>query len=455
MPSIKPKQLEGWWRSRGHGWTLHVTPDTFELYDTIGLVSLLRESGSIEQLSECFDRFALASPDELSLFHRGDLTQYQFDRSDGPVTVFPSGQHKDPVANFDFLCQLFDEHHAFLGERGVDWKEANRIYRPRVTASASDEKLLDVFAEMLAPLHDNHVYVASPARVVTSDKLAPLRPGFQEAFGLPTGRVSSRSTVDGIAPQISSILLAEFPRAQSTFRSGCNDVLSWCELEPGIGYINVLRLFGFADTLAARTADDLPHARIDAARFLEDDMAALDREMDRVMIDLASMRAIVVDIRINGGGFDRAGLTIANRFAETERLAYTKQAKWGSTRTTPQEICVHPVQRPSYHRPVVLMTSPLTLSAGEVFALCMRALPNVTTIGETTLGILSDNLLKCLPNGWEASLSNEIYIAADGNVYEVVGVPPEVPAPVFGSGPILEPFRASLAAAVQLARSRL
>ncbi|MEK7793500.1 MAG: hypothetical protein AAB353_03175 [Candidatus Hydrogenedentota bacterium] len=303
MPSIKPNQLEGWWRSRGYGWMLRVTPGAFELYDTVGLVSLLRESGPIDDLFECCDRFAFSGPDELSLFHRGDLTRHQFDRSGGPVTIFPSGQHKDPVSNFNFLCQLFDEHHAFLRERGVDWKEVSRAYRSRVTASASDEKLLDVFSEMLAPLRDNHVYVASPTRVVSSDKLAPLRPDFQRAFRLPTTRVSSRSTVDAIAPQILCTLLADFPSAKSTFRSGCNDVLSWCELEPGIGYINILRLFGFADTVAARTADDLPHSRIEAARFLEDDMAALERELDSVMIDLASMRAIIVDIRINGGGF--------------------------------------------------------------------------------------------------------------------------------------------------------
>ena len=85
----------------------------------------------------------------------------------------------------------------------------------------------------------------------------------------------------------------------------------------------------------------------------------------------------------------------------------------------------------------------------------MRALPNVTTVGEATLGILSDNLLKCLPNGWEVSLSNEIYTAADGNVYEVVGVPPDFSEPVFGGGSILESFRTWLAAAVRLAKSRL
>ena len=61
----------------------------------------------------------------------------------------------------------------------------------------------------------------------------------------------------------------------------------------------------------------------------------------------------------------------------------------------------------------------------------MMALPNVTRMGERTRGVLSDMLLMQLPNGWVVSLSNEIYQAADGRVYEGVGVPPQIPHYVF------------------------
>ena len=56
----------------------------------------------------------------------------------------------------------------------------------------------------------------------------------------------------------------------------------------------------------------------------------------------------------------------------------------------------------------------------------MNALPQVTTIGETTQGGLSDLLFVFLPNGWLVTLSNEQYTSHDRIVYEGVGIPPEI-----------------------------
>lgn len=53
-------------------------------------------------------------------------------------------------------------------------------------------------------------------------------------------------------------------------------------------------------------------------------------------------------------------------------------------------------------------------------------LKHVTIIGSRTQGILSDMYESRLPNGWEVSLSNEIYFCAKGKVYELVGVPPHI-----------------------------
>ena len=72
-----------------------------------------------------------------------------------------------------------------------------------------------------------------------------------------------------------------------------------------------------------------------------------------------------------------------------------------------------------------LLTSDITLSAGEVFALYMRALPNVRHVGETTRGAFSDTTNKPLPNGWTLVLPSEIYRDPEGQSYEVRGLPPQ------------------------------
>jgi carboxyl-terminal processing protease len=77
------------------------------------------------------------------------------------------------------------------------------------------------------------------------------------------------------------------------------------------------------------------------------------------------------------------------------------------------------------------MTSNVTVSAAEILTLAMRALPNVTHVGETTRGSLSDMLAKRLPNGWSVTLSNEVYLDAHGKGWEGAGIAPSLAIPVF------------------------
>jgi C-terminal processing protease CtpA/Prc len=101
----------------------------------------------------------------------------------------------------------------------------------------------------------------------------------------------------------------------------------------------------------------------------------------------------------------------------------------------------------------VVLTSPLCVSAGEVLALAMRALPQAVIMGQPTAGMLSDNLVKPLPNGWTLSLSNEVYMSCDGQVFEGRGIVPDVPEVVMEASQFVPALHASLVSAVRLLRS--
>jgi C-terminal processing protease CtpA/Prc len=58
----------------------------------------------------------------------------------------------------------------------------------------------------------------------------------------------------------------------------------------------------------------------------------------------------------------------------------------------------------------------------------LRARPNTRSFGRPTYGALSDPFYYRLPNGWKGAVSNEIYRASDGQVYEGVGIPPDHPS---------------------------
>jgi C-terminal processing protease CtpA/Prc len=79
---------------------------------------------------------------------------------------------------------------------------------------------------------------------------------------------------------------------------------------------------------------------------------------------------------------------------------------------------------------VIVLTSPLTASAAEVFLMAMQTFPYVTIMGEPTSGGYSDILFRQLPMGWSFGLSNEVYRASDGEIYEKIGLPPNVVVPL-------------------------
>jgi C-terminal processing protease CtpA/Prc len=133
-----------------------------------------------------------------------------------------------------------------------------------------------------------------------------------------------------------------------------------------------------------------------------------------------------VDARFNGGGNDAVALRIMGSFTSERRLAFTKKAVEGAGFTDTQSVYFAPTVSTPFTGPVYYLQSGNTVSAAEIFTLAMMALPNATRIGTRTYGVLSDMLGKRLPNGWSFSLSNEIYLAVDGKLYEGLGIPPGV-----------------------------
>jgi carboxyl-terminal processing protease len=442
--------IRGVWESEGYGWILEFSSKGYALHHATALNCVAAERGSFNEFERCYDRIN-AHEEHLSLHQAGDLTRYHFRRIGflPEVPQFEPGSNRDPALNFDSLWQQFREHYAFFGLHRVDWDDCGRRFRNRVTEQLGDDELFALCAELLQPLDDGHVTLAAGARHYQRVRRPDLREAVQAELRTPNGRITPRTTVDALAARFEPLLLAPFEATRTPLRRACNDLLSWCELVPGVGYLSVLRLFGFADTGAARRADDLPRSRLELAGFLRTDMMALESALDVIFAELRHCRSLVLDLRFNGGGFDRAGLVIARRLADRRRVAFAKRALTNKGFTLDQAMHVDSGHRP-FSGPVVVLTSPLCVSAGEILVLALRALPQVTVLGESTAGMLSDNLIKPLPNGWELSLSNEVYTSGDGLEFEGRGIVPDVAAPVLDARQLVPVLHRSLAAAVEL-----
>ena len=103
------------------------------------------------------------------------------------------------------------------------------------------------------------------------------------------------------------------------------------------------------------------------------------------------------------------------------------------TRWTPgQPSVVRPSTRPGFKGPVVELTGPLTISAGETMTQAlMGRMPKVVRIGESTQGVFSDILVRTLPNGWLFGLPNEVFRTPDGKTFDGQGIPPDIAVSVF------------------------
>jgi len=144
---------------------------------------------------------------------------------------------------------------------------------------------------------------------------------------------------------------------------------------------------------------------------------------------LNDTKGIVVDIRDNPGGNDATAQYVAGRFAASRHLYMNVRKKNGPghfdfTNVIPWH--VEPTGGTRYIKPVILLTSRWTESAGETFTLAMNELENITQMGDYTSGGFSDNIARELPNGWFYFMSIGDYRAADGESYEGIGIQPEI-----------------------------
>jgi C-terminal processing protease CtpA/Prc len=200
------------------------------------------------------------------------------------------------------------------------------------------------------------------------------------------------------------------------------------------------------------------------SRYSEDkefarQLVALENALDAIFKDAAKWTGLVIDVRINGGGSDVFGISIASRLATQEYLAYSKVIRNdihdSDHRTPPQPVIVHISQRPGFRGPVVLLTSADSVSAAETFTMAvLDRQPHVIRVGENTQGVFSDVLGRKLPNGWSFGLPNEIYLTKDGRAFDGMGVPPDVEVPIFPTEDLANGRDSALNKAVELLASK-
>ncbi|MEV1021234.1 S41 family peptidase [Streptomyces sp. NPDC050264] len=390
--------VEGLWRVNGYGTVLSVTDGRLQEYQTT-------KAGCVRGDSARRTAPGRYTSDEGAVYTVRPQGTLQFDGSPGHrelrrIAELPASCGRPmpatPVAAFDVFWQSFEENYPFFAAKDIDWHAVRDAYRPRVHAGTTRDELFTIFSEMVTPLYDAHVAVVDGDR-----HFAEVRPGTtmpSEELDTEVREFVARRDLGGKAPR-------EFAGGR----------IGYADLPGGQGY---LRISGFAG-YAGQERSYAVH------------QAELDKALDAVLTSerTASLKGLIIDLRINGGGYDSLGLHIAERLTDTPYIAYRKRTQY----TRPQPITVEPTRgAPRYSGPVALLTGGSTVSAGETFTQALIDRPGGTVrVGEATQGVFSDTMARKLPNGMEVWLPNEKFLTRSGTTFDGTGIPPHLRTPVF------------------------
>ncbi len=281
-----------------------------------------------------------------------------------------------PLGNFQVLWQTIDEKYCFIAEKKVDWDSVYQVFRPQVAKlDNNDERaLFDIFYAMLNTLNDGHVNLYTPFDVSACS-------AWYENYPLVYN---------------STILFSD-------------KYLGNYKTAGGI-YYNLLE----ADSVGLMRCGSFSNA-----------VSALN--MYYVFTFFNDCKALILDVRHNGGGDLENAYRLASFFFEEKKTVGYQQHKNGRGHddfSEYQEIVIEP-SKIKWLRPVIILTDRYSYSATNSFANAMQYAANCAIVGQQTGGGGGLPLSYELPNGWMVRFSSVRMVNADYQSIEN-GVKPDV-----------------------------
>jgi len=262
-----------------------------------------------------------------------------------------------PEGNFEALWKIIDEHYCFFDykqqEYGLDWQQVYRKYKPQAKGQMTNAQLFEVLSNMLAELRDGHVNLSAAHDY---------------------GRYWS--WYEDYPANFSDTLLRHYLGTDYKMAAG----LDYRILDDNIGYI---RYESFTNGVG-------------------------DGNLDDVLAFMMLCRGLIIDVRSNGGGNLTNAEKLAARFCQEKTLVGYTQHKTGKGHSDFSDMeprYLEPSSRIRWHKPVCVLTNRHVFSAANEFVSYMKALPQVTIVGDKTGGGAGMPFSSSLPNGWSVRFS--------------------------------------------------
>jgi C-terminal processing protease CtpA/Prc len=282
-----------------------------------------------------------------------------------------------PLTNFEYLWNECDKKYSYFELKEVDWNATHDKYKAMIYDGMSQDSLFKVMGSMLRELKDDHTNLMSRFNI--------------SYFGtqkLGKDNYDARILRDNYLPPnyyVSGPFLHDF----------------LLNTNNEIGYI---RFSGFT--------------------------GAVDNEnLNFILERYKNTKGLVLDLRENGGGYISDIYKILGRFVEVPTdLFYSrlKNGKGHNDFSSPEVAKVQPSLQTRYTKKVMVLIDRGTYSAGSIFSLSTKALPNMVLVGDSTGGGLGLPNGGQLPNGWTYRFSVSQGMDLNLNNSYEKGVPPDI-----------------------------
>ena len=262
-----------------------------------------------------------------------------------------------PQGNFEALWRIIDQHYCFFDYKheqyGLDWNEVHERYKKQFDSDMTILQQFEVLANMLGELRDGHVNIYTPFDVARNWTWHENHPS-----------------------NFSDSLLNKYLGTDYHIAAG----LRYRILDDNIGY---LRYSSFTSSIG-------------------------EGNLDEVLTFFAPCRALIIDIRDNGGGTLTYAEQLAARFTNEEILVGYMQHKTGPGHndfSPMREQWLKPSQGVRWQKPVAVLTNRMVFSAANEFVKYMKRCPKAVVIGDQTGGGAGLPFSSELPCGWSVRFS--------------------------------------------------
>jgi len=414
---ITDPAVRGVWQSRGYGRLLRIDEAGVTQFE-IGTICYrpAATTGSLSAMDSVGYSFYRLLPkhseeEQSAIFQllRGD-TNVVFDRVSSLSDRCTESPSTAPDAIADAFLDAFDRHYAFFDRRPPTHDERAGRVRSAIRSGMSENELWNAFASYMDGLSDSHTKLIGD---VDGE-----RRRVQDGQGTTLPRI--RAAEGGERAWLIGLIDTTMQQLGDTGRHTGQDRIVWGLIDERVGYIQVFQMGGFTD-----------RQDFGSEAWANAEMAEFNRIMDEAFAAFAdaAVDGVILDLSNNRGGWDKIAKAIPGRFTDEAYVGFTTETRGSGLAPFPH--IIDPAVGPRFTGPVYLLTSDVTVSGGELATLALRQNPSVTHAGTTTRGSFSTPLAKRLPNGWLLELSNEIFAAQDGTVYEETGIEPEVRLEVY------------------------